>query len=239
MLERLTLALASTLGPFLSRIRIMYKRLTLALASTLAPFLIGSGWCLNSLPWHWRQLRGYFPGFGWCSNALPWPWRRPWRRSWVGSGWCINALPWPWRRPWRRSWEGSGWCLSGWRAPPDGAASPRAQSPHQGSPATRREIIKLKLDQRWANRQIVCLKHQRIFRIRRLKAMWPYPVSRIKKAPDPGSGSVTLHYKEFIAENHLYYTVPCYSIHFIFNKNQNHQLQLHHDDRLSSVPRLL
>ncbi len=39
MFERLTLALASTLAPFLSRIQMMYKRLTLALASTLAPFL--------------------------------------------------------------------------------------------------------------------------------------------------------------------------------------------------------
>jgi hypothetical protein len=47
-----------------------------------------------------------------------------------------------------------------------------------------------------------------------------------------------LHYKEFIAENHHHYTVPINDIHFIFFKNQKYQLQLLHDDRHSSVPRL-
>jgi hypothetical protein len=51
---------------------------------------------------------------------------------------------------------------------------------------------------------------------------------------------ITLHYKEFIAEKTIHYTIPDYRIHFILlTQCKNHQLQLLHADRQYSVPLLL
>jgi hypothetical protein len=52
------------------------------------------------------------------------------------------------------------------------------------------------------------------------------------------SKNITLHYKEFIAENHYPFTIHIYDIHYIYFLKHNNHLQLLHDDRLSSVSQL-
>ncbi len=203
MLERLSLAPPNlNLGSIYpcSRIRIMLERFIVALASIsvlriheiLVRIPDPNLWLMDpdpdsdADPRDSKTYESTDPDSQHCSILVPF--------ILLGSGWCLSALPWPWRRPWRRSWVGSGWCQSDWRGPPDGAASPRAQSPRQGSPATRREIIKLKLDQRWANPETVCPKRKGIFGIRRLAA-----VLLIRDVYHGSTGSrVRIHNKGFM-----------------------------------------